>query len=501
MTPTLIFDYYCGTMKVSIIGAGRVGLTLGALLAENGHVVLFTDKNFKKLKNLSQGKIPFYEPGLNSLLLKNKKRIKWIENPDAVIIPKVIFLTLNPKVQSNGDFDLSGVKDWTLQIIRSTQKEKLLILKSTLPVGTNRYLQSLAIKSDVPLHVITCPEFLRQGQGLKDIQNPERIVIASHFSAINKKTARLYKTFSRGPIIFTTPEAAEMGKLAANSFLALKISFINLMANLMENLNRKNLKEGKSNAEFLNIKNRGSNMQDLRDIFSSDQRIGGHFLQSGLGFGGSCLPKDLTHLILQGQKAGVSMNLLKEVDELNHQRVEHFFYRIKKYSGNLKNKTYAFWGISFKQGTDDLNLSPALLLAERLLKAGSKLSVFDPLFIKREEVIISFLFKKLFFTTQGSKKTVTSTVEALSTHKLSKTESVAYLKTKITCHDTPLSALKSAHGLIVGTNWKGFQTIPLENIKKHLKKPFIVDGRSVFNAKELKKKGFDFYQAGFLNRD
>ena len=451
-------------MKVSIIGAGRVGLTLGALLAENGHFILFTDKDTQKLKNLSKGKIPFYEPGLKSLLQKNKKRLKWIKDTDIVTAPTVIFLTLSPKVKSNGDLDLSGVKDWVHRIIRNTKKEKFLILKSTLPLGTNHYLQSLVIKKNVPLHVITCPEFLRQGQGLKDIQNPERIVIASHSPVANKKIARLYKTFSSGPILFTSPEAAEMGKLAANSFLTLKISFINLMANVMENLSGI-----KSNEKFLHIKNRSSNMKDLQNILSSDKRIGAHFLQSGLGFGGSCLPKDLSYLILQGQKVGISMNLLKEVNKLNYQRVDHFLQQIKKYSKTIKNKTYAFWGISFKQGTDDLKFSPAFLLAERLLKDGAKISVFDPLFIKKKELIISL------FPTD--------------------------LKTKITVHDTPLSAVKSAHGLIIGTDWKGFQKVSLKNIKKHLKKPFIVDGRAVCNVKKLKEEGFDFYQAGFSNGD
>ena len=494
MTPTLIFDYYCRIMKVSIIGTGRVGLALGASLAESGHFVLFTDKDLQKLKNLSQGHIPFYEPGLKIRLRKNKERLKWVEDPDIVTASKVIFLTLNPTITSKGDFDLSGVKDWTLKIIHNTRKEKLLILKSTLPPGTNRHLQSLAIKSGVPLHIITCPEFLRQGQALKDIQYPARIVIASHSSSINKKTARLYKTFSHGPVIFTTPETAEIGKLASNSFLTLKISFINLMANLMENLNRK-----QSNGKFFNTKNRNANMNDLKAILSLDPRIGGHFLQSGLGFGGSCLPKDLTHLILQGQKTEVSMKLLKEVEILNRQRVDHFFHKIKQHSKNLKNKTYAVWGISFKQGTDDLRFSPALLLAERLLKAGSKLAVFDPLFVKKKEAIISFLSTKLSLKTQDSKKTVTSTLKTSSTHKLHRAKSIAYLKTNFIFHNTPLSALKSAHGLIIGTDWKGIKKIPLKDIKKHLKEPFIVDGRAVFNVKELQKEGFDFYQSGIFS--
>ena len=435
-------------MNISIIGAGRIGLVLGASLADKGYLVLLTDRDSQKLKSLSQGHIPFFEPGLKNLLKKNRSRLKWTEDSREIISSKMIFLTLSLPVKSNGDFDLSGVKDWTHRIIHQTQREKFLILKSTLPPGTNRILQTLAEKADVPLQVITCPEFLRQGQALHDIQNPYRTIIAGPSPPINKKVAKLYRTFSKGPVIFTSPETAEIGKLAANSFLALKISFINLMANLSEHFN--------------------TDGEDLREILGLDPRIGHHFLQSGLGFGGSCLPKDLKHLIFQGRRQGIPMKLLKEVDALNRERVEHFFSRIKQQHKNLTDKTYALWGLGFKPDTDDIRFSPSLFLAQKLLKAGAQLKIFDPVLTKESLLPLFRLPEK-----KG-------------------------VKARITFYKTPLSSLKSAHGLIIGTSWKGLEKIPLKEIKAHLKTPFIIDGRGVFNAGELQKKRFTVYQAGLF---
>lgn len=435
-------------MNISIIGAGRIGLALGAVLADKGHFVLFTDRDSQKLKDLSRGKISFYEPGLKSFLRQNKSRLKWTEDSQEIISSKMIFLTLNLPIKPNGDFDLSGIKDWTHRIIRQTQREKILILKSTVPPGTNRMLQFLAKKAGAPLQVVSCPEFLRQGQALYDIQNPYRSVIAGPSPKINKKVARIYKNFSASPIIFASPETAEIGKLAANSFLALKISFVNLMANLTEYFD--------------------TNGEELRRILGSDPRIGHQFLQSGLGFGGSCLPKDLRHLTFQGRRHGISMRLLKEVDALNRQRSEHFFQQIKQRHKNLRNKTYALWGLSFKPGTEDIRLSPSVFLAQKLLETGAHLKIFDPLLKTESSTPLSSILGK-----KG-------------------------VKAQITFHKNPLSSLNSAHGLIVGTNWKGLGKIPLKEIKTRLKTPFIVDGRGVFNVKELKKKGFTVYQSGLF---
>ena len=432
-------------MKVSIIGAGRIGLALGACLADKGHQVLFTDKDFKRLKALSRGEVPFYEPGLKTLLRKNRSRLEWTEDPLMAAASRVIFLTVSLPIKPGGDFDLSGVKDWVRQIHSQTRTEKILVLKSTLPPGAGSRLQSLAQQNGAPLYIVTCPEFLRQGRAVRDIQTPERIVIGGRFPKINRKVARLYKTFSRGPVIFTSSEAAEVGKLSANSFLALKISFINLTADLAECFS--------------------ADINDLREILGSDSRIGKQFLKPGLGFGGSCLPKDLKHLIFQGRKKGISVNLLKSAQALNRQRAERFFQKVKQREKNLRNKTYAFWGLSFKPGTDDIRHSPALLLAGKLLSAGVRLNLFDPLFQK----------------------------ERLSVFKPSVW---GFDEERVTFQSDPLSALKSANGLIVGTDCPEFRKIPLKKMKALMKTPFIADGRGVFSPRELKKAGFAFYRAG-----
>ena len=420
-------------------------MALGACLADKGHRVLFTDRNFEKLEALSRGKIPFYEPGLQALLRKNRSRLEWTEAPLTIAGSRVIFLTASLPVTSGGDFDLSGVKKWVRQIRSQTRKEKILVLKSTLPPGTNRLLQSLAQQNGAPLYIVTCPEFLRQGRAVRDIRTPERIVIGGLFPKINNKIARLYKTFSRGTVIFTSPETAEVSKLSANSFLALKISFINLTADLAE--------------EF------SADINDLREILGSDSRIGKRFLQSGLGFGGSCLPKDLKHLIFQGRGRGLSMDLLKAVEALNRRRPDHFFQRVKQKEKSLTNKTYALWGLSFKPDTDDIRHSPAVFLARKFLKNGAGLNIFDPLFRKEWLSVLK------------------TSVRGLAAQP-------------VTFHDTPLSALKSTSGLIVGTDCPEFRKIPLKDMKALMKVPFIVDGRGVFDARELKKAGFMFYQAG-----
>ena len=434
-------------MKVSIIGAGKVGLPLGVAVAGAGHFVCFTDRDFKKLKESLRGNIPFYEPGLKKALQKNPSRLKWTKDLREVTDSKFIFLTLSLPVKANGDFDLSGVMDWTKKIIQSAKKEKILILKSTLPVGTNTAIRSLIEKSRAPVHVVTCPEFLRQGHALKDISAPDRIVIGGPSPSINKKVAEFYKTFSRGPVIFTSPETAEISKLTANSFLALKISFINLTANLAERFS--------------------ADMNDLRRVLGADPRIGDRFLQWGLGWGGSCFPKDLKHLVFQGERAGISMNLLKEAEKINRQRVDYFFQRIKKIDPKLKDATYALWGISFKEGTDDMSHSPALSLARKLIQAGARLSVFDPLLSTDQDINSIFKLPAKSPATAG-----------------------------IVFCESPLSALKSARGLIVGTGWRGFQNIPLKDIKKHLKIPLIIDGRGVFHSKDLKRAGFIPFPSG-----
>ena len=508
-------------MKVSVIGAGRVGLSLSAALAEAGHAVLLTDKDKGKILDGERGP-SFYEPGLKALLSKNRRRLQWTADPEAIVRREILFAALSLPVQSKGDFDLSGLKNWTVRAARSARlfkQEKLLIIKSALPPGAVRALQGQADKAAGAgggsktrrfLHIVYGPEFLRQGFALKDIRRPTRTVLAGLSASANQKAADFHSTFSKGDILFTSPEEAEIGKLACNSFLALKISFANLTADLQDILQGKAPKGfflergfsaasgrgggtlsdgnlagagGKTDGALAALSEKGRRAGGLQDILGSDPRIGKSFLQPGLGWGGPCLPKDLKALIFHGEAAGLSMNLLKEAENLNQKRTELFYHWIKRhvqgvaggFSGEaalrrdcsesaggeegavLSGKTLAFWGISFKAGTDDISASPAAALAERLFRAGARLQIFDPLspvgFFENKEKQIVF------------------------------------------CR-SPLQALSGAFGLVIGTDDKRFRKIPLKEIKRRLKQPLIADGRAVFPAEELQAAGFVFYQAG-----
>ena len=566
-------------MKVSVIGAGRVGLSLAAALAEAGHEVLLTDKAREKILD---GREPsFEEPGLQALLAKNRQRLQWTADPEAIVRREILLAAVSLPVRAGGDFDLSGLDSWTARAARGARRErqeKLLIIKSALPPGAVRALQRRADsggrgegaeaerETKRLLSVVYAPEFLRQGSALQDIRRPSRIVLAGLSASANQKAADFYKSFSKGPILFTSPEEAEIGKLACNSFLALKISFANLTADLQDALQNKEFSpathrkcsgekgrggapcygphldepphslpafsgrsaepkrvageaktEGESKPSGKELKTGG-----LQEILGSDPRIGKSFLTPGLGFGGPCLPKDLKALSFYGEAAGLSMNLLKEAESLNQERAELFYRWIRlnvqgaqevfpsaeerpggaqktrtgksrKSAGGqggffgcggalqedersaLSGKTLAFWGLSFKAGTNDISASPAAALAEKLMRAGARLQIFDPLFKPDKFSESSGISRSLFASL--------------------KQESADKKKAIVFC-PSPLKAIIGADMLIIGTDDKGFSKIPLKEIKKRLKQPLIADGRAVFNAEELRAEGFVFYQPG-----
>ena len=264
-------------MKVSVIGAGRVGLALGLSMAQAGHKVFFTDRDKKKLKSLSRGSFPFYEPYLKETFQQVRSNCQWNSTLHDICAPSLVFLTLSAPLNSRGELDISGVLNWAETLSTRAKEEKILILKSTLTPGINQVIQKVVEKTKVPIHVITCPEFLRQGAALEGIRRPDRIVIGCRNRKAGKKLGDFYKTFSRGKILYTTPETAELGKLACNSYMGLKVSFINEMSMLASCFN--------------------GEIEDLKRILGTDHRINPEFLQPGLGFGGACLPKDIKHLM------------------------------------------------------------------------------------------------------------------------------------------------------------------------------------------------------------
>ena len=433
-------------MKISIIGTGRIGLSLGLSIAKAGHKVLFTDKDKKKLQLLSQGIFPFYEPQLKEVFQKVRQDCQFKNTLQDICSSQILFFTLNTPVNSKGDFDISGVLNWVKSICKHTTKEKILVLKSTFSPGTNQMVQEVIEKHKASVHALTCPEFLSQGEALKNILQPDRIVIGCRNLKIGKKLGQLYKTFSKGQLLYTTPETAELAKFACNAFLGLKVSFINEIAALLS------CYQGE--------------MKDLQKIMGTDHRINPYFLQPGLGFGGSCLPKDIKHLMYKGKEKKISTHILKAVLQTNEERGLHFFHQIKKYFKKLNGRTLVFWGLTFKKNTDDLSGSPALFLAKTLLSEGAFIRVYDPLI--KNQTNTRHLFHKVFGKDSLPKK-----------------------KQVIFCN-SPKTSLKGGEALICGT--EDTPQVSLKEIRKHLN--FIVDGRGVFDKKELQKQGFVFYQAG-----
>ncbi len=447
-------------MKISIIGAGRVGLPLGGLLAESGCKVFITDKNPKR-KQAVKGQDLTYSAELKDLIKQNQANMFWTESKRDILSNDFIFFCLNTPVKKSGELDLHEVFCWVKMAVQQAtlskrQKEQFLIIKSTLPLGTNRKLQD-KLKDKKTLNIITCPEFLRQGQALSDLKNPERLVIGARTRATGQKLEELYKKFSHPKkIIQTDPETAELSKLASNSFLAVKISFANEWSQLCESLQ--------------------GNPQKLKLILESDPRMGKGFLTPGLGYGGTCLPKDVALSLYEGKAYGHKMRLLKSAQKINSSLYLDFFKVIKKIL-QLRKSTLAFYGISFKKGTDDLKNSPALALLCRLLRAGAECHVYDPLFVK--ERVFMFLDKNRNSFQEDSIKFLRKKIFA----------------GKLFFHKKALDALPARQALIVASDWDEFK-IPLGVIKKKLARPLLVDGRGLFPTEDLKREGFEFYQKG-----
>ena len=459
-------------MKISIIGSGRVGFSLGAVLANSGFSVLMTDKQDKKQELL--GELSFYEPQLAEYLEKNQNNLEWTRWTEKIISSELIFFCLSFPVKKNGELDLTEFFDWIRHIVEHSKGRKILVIKSTVPVGLNQQVQSLI--GDKNIHVISCPEFLREGQAISDLKQAQRVVIGSRDKKSAKNLEELYKkVFQPKQIIHTTPETAELSKLACNSFLAVKISFINEIAELCE----------KTHADI----------EKLQLILGSDSRIGKDFLNPGLGYGGYCLPKDVQMLISDGKKRDCNMELLKSAQKINFSLVNHFYQIIKDHYKNLNNISLVFWGISFKKGTDNLTNSPALGLICRLLKSGVRIHIYDPLFVKEK------VFKFFKGYKYPSKKHV---LENILFKIFPEKEELSYLRKKIfegKCyfHKNALESLDQGQGLVIGSDWEEFKQVSLETIKQKLS--FIVDGRSLYLTSALKKSQFSFYKKGQLFKE
>ncbi len=433
-------------MHISVIGTGYVGLVSGAGLADFGMNVICVDKDAEKIEMLKKGKVPFYEPGLEELVNKNMKagRLKFTTNlAEAVKNSLVIFICVGTPSNPDGSADLSQIKEVALALAEVIDEYKVIVTKSTVPVGTNRWIKSLIDankKKDVAVDVISNPEFLREGCAVEDFMHPDRVIIggeSSYAIAIIKDIYRpLY--LAETPFIITNLETAELIKYASNAFLATKITFINEIANFCEKV--------------------GADVTLVAKGMGLDPRIGAKFLNPGPGFGGSCFPKDVKALIHHGKVSGYNFKILEAVIEVNEKQKLRAIEKLESLLGELSGKVISVLGLSFKPNTSDVRESPSLVIVSELIKKGAKVKVYDP--VAMEE------FKK------------------------------AIGNLEIIYCENPLDCAKESDALLILTEWNEFRFLDLSQIKKVMKTPVLVDMRNIYEPSIVKKLGFSYSGIG-----
>ena len=398
---------------------------------------------------------PFFEPGLERALKQNSSNIRWAQNRQEAADSELVFFTLSAPVLKNGDLNMRGVFEWARLIAQRAAlkpgQPKTLIIKSSFPIGTNRRIQQIAQGLKAPLNVASCPEFLRAGSAIQDITRPARAVIGSRTPEAGRRAEAVFRRFAKGArIIHASPETAELSKLASNAFLSMKISFAGEISLISEAC--------------------GGNMQKLSEILSADPRIAAGGLEPGLGFGGPCLPKDLQLLIFQGEsllknrepaktaRERSAMRVLRAAQAANSWRPEHVFLQIRQRLGILPGKALAFWGLSFKSGSDGLSHSPALALARRLLRAGAELHIADPFLT--EKGMGALLSKK-----ERAKARFCGGYGESPAKKPGKSSSQKAFHSSLT------KSLDGKDGLIIAAAGEAFSAISLKEIKKRLKTP------------------------------
>jgi UDPglucose 6-dehydrogenase len=431
-------------MKIAVIGTGYVGLVTGTCFAETGNDVCCVDIDSRKVDSLVNGQITIYEPGLEKLFLRNLKeeRLKFTTNlEEGIREAQIIFLALPTPPGEDGSADLKYVLGVADQLGRILKDYKVIVDKSTVPVGTAEKVRTAIGKNaKVEFDVVSNPEFLREGVAVDDFMKPDRVVIGASTDRARKVMGDLYAPFVRqgNPIIFMDERSAELTKYAANSFLATKITFMNEIALLCERL--------------------GADVDMVRRGIGSDERIGKRFLFPGIGYGGSCFPKDVQALVKSSEEVNYDFKILNAVMDVNEKQKLHLIPKIKKYfSNNIKGKHFALWGLAFKPNTDDIREAPALYMIEALLAEGATLSVFDP--------------------------------EAMHNVRSLLGDKVAYAESQY-------DALEGADALIIATEWNEFRTPNFLKIVTSLKNKVIFDGRNLFDIAAIRELGFYYESIG-----
>ncbi|HUU49983.1 MAG TPA: UDP-glucose/GDP-mannose dehydrogenase family protein [Nitrospinota bacterium] len=432
-------------MNICVIGVGYVGLVTGAVFADLGNEVICVDSIKEKIEMLKKGMMPIYEPGLEEMVTRNMedKRLSFTTNlEDGVKKSEVIFICVNTPPKDNGETDLSYVESVAKGIARYIDKYKVIVNKSTVPVGTGDFVNDIIkvnMKRDVDFDVVSNPEFLREGSAIKDTLEPERIVIGAPSKDVAMKLLELYAPLER-PMLITDVYSAEMIKYASNAFLATKISFINAIANICEKA--------------------GANVMDVAKGMGYDARIGSEFLNAGLGFGGSCFPKDSESLVHTASKLGYEFDLLKKVIEINKSRAAYLVDLIKSKMKNVRGKTIGILGLSFKPDTDDIRDAKSIEIIKLLLKEEAHIKTYDPAAIENTKKILP----------------------------------------EIEYCESSYEVAENADALVIVTEWREFKQLNLEKIKKVMKKPVIFDGRNIYDPEKKKRLGFEYYSIGRPNR-
>ncbi|RON02540.1 UDP-glucose/GDP-mannose dehydrogenase family protein [Pseudomonas brassicacearum] len=438
-------------MKISVIGSGYVGLVQATVLAEVGHDVVCMDVDQNKIKMLQKGHVTIFEPGLESMVKENLEsgRLHFTSDEKmAIEHGQVLFIAVGTPSDEDGSADLKYVLSVGDAVARHRVEPLILVEKSTVPVGTGdtlrAHIEGVLKKAGRTLEfdIVSNPEFLKEGSAVSDCRRPDRIVIGCEREEVREVMRDLYAPFNRNHdrIMFMDLRSAELTKYAANCMLATKISFINQIAELAEHL--------------------GADIEAVRMGIGADQRIGYHFIYPGCGYGGSCFPKDMRALIHSAQEANCSSDLLEAVEAINQRQKHKLFERINAfYKGELKGKTFALWGLAFKPNTDDMRDAPSRVLMESLWAAGAHVRAFDP--------------------------------EAMQ-----ETQRLYPDQPNLSLMGTPESALVGADALIVCTEWQQFKAPDFKLIEERLKAPVIFDGRNLYDAERLARKGFKYFPMG-----
>ncbi|UCC66714.1 MAG: UDP-glucose/GDP-mannose dehydrogenase family protein [Deltaproteobacteria bacterium] len=431
-------------MQICMMGSGYVGLVTGACLAEFGMEVMCADKDRAKIEMLQRGQIPFYEPGLEDLVEKNTEEGRLSFTTDiqkAVEICKVIFIAVGTPANSDGSPDLSQVEAAAREVARYMDKHKIIVLKSTVPVGTGRWIKRVIgeeMSGAVPFDLVSNPEFLREGSAIEDFMRPDRVVIGAEAEGAIEVMKQIYSAryLIETPFVITTIETAEVIKYASNAFLATKISFINEIANLCEQV--------------------GADVHDVARAMGLDGRIGRKFLHPGPGFGGSCFPKDTEALIHTGRDYNCEMEIVKSTVKVNKKQRERMIEKIGEMVGDLQGKTVGILGLAFKPNTDDMREAPSITIIKGLQAKGVRIKAYDPAAMEEAKKILN---------------------------------DVVYCK-------GPYEVAEGSHALVLITEWNRFRRLDLERIKGLLQEPIFIDLRNVYEPHHMRALGFKYCGVG-----